>query len=156
MPGPPAADRNMRYTTLKRSTQSRSAQLKSGEEESSPGPDLTKDSSQTTPHPIRHQNSYRRGTQSPIVNLGREDGLGRQVHRYKSTQPASSTWRERFTIPPFRSRALKFQKHSPESSTWGLNCPRPKFHPSAPHSLTKEITPRHCTLRTTDSLAPGP
>ena len=63
---------------------------------SSPGPDLTKVSSQNNPHPPRHQNPYRRGTQSPIGNLGREDGLGRQVYRHTSRPPASSIWRERF------------------------------------------------------------
>jgi hypothetical protein len=41
------------------------------------------------------------------------------------------TWREWFTIPHFRSTALNFQKHSPESSTWGLNCPPPKCHPGS-------------------------
>ena len=58
--------------------------------------------------------------------------------------------------PPFRSTALNFRKHSPESSTGGLTCLPPNRHPSAPAFPTREIMQRTCTSRTTHSVAPGP
>jgi len=70
---------------------------RSHEEKENPSePHLTKVSSQTTPHPTHRHNPYHRGTQWPISNLGREDGLEKQVLRYKSRQRANLTWREWF------------------------------------------------------------
>ena len=98
MPGHPAADRNIWYVTLRRSPHCRSGPVEVRRRREAP-PDQTSRRSAhkqppsptyTSPQPLPPRYQW------PIGNLGREDGLGRQVYRYRSTPPASSTWRERF------------------------------------------------------------
>jgi len=104
MPGPPAAEWNMVHhpQTLPRERVRSSRSHEEKEHRLSRKRALQSQTSRRSALnqpslPTRRQNPNHRGTQWPIGNLEREDGLERQVHRYKSRQPVSLTRRRWFT-----------------------------------------------------------